>query len=115
MSVTIQLSGMESESRVCKAESGWNIVMHCLGVRLDLGFGFGVGVPESRVGWDGASVSGSLCQLDFHVRYLAIGRGHVTGHDGEAVDSDGGDAHEWESQRRGKYTAVMFITKLICF
>ena len=52
----------------------------CLGVRPDLGFGFGVGVLESGVGWDRASASGSLRQLDFHVRYLAIGRGHIITH-----------------------------------
>ena len=68
--------------------------MRCLGVRPDPGFGFGVGVPESGVGWDGASASGSLRRLDFHVQYLAIGRGRVVGRDGEAVDSNGGDAHE---------------------
>ena len=66
----------------------------CLGVRLDPGFGFGVRVPESGVGLDGASVSGSLHRLDFRVRYLAIGRGRVTGHNGEAVDSDEGDRHK---------------------
>ena len=69
-------------------------VTHCLRVHLDPGFGFGVGVPESGVGWDGASASGSLRRLDFCVRYLVIGRGHVVGHDGEVVDSNGGDAHE---------------------
>ena len=68
--------------------------MHCLGVRLDPGFGFGVRVPESGVGLDGASASGSLRRLDFHVQYLAMGRGHVTGCNGEAVDSDSGDADE---------------------
>ena len=52
----------------------------------DLKFSFGFGVLESGVGLDGASVSGSLCQLDFRVRYLAIGGGHVVGHDGEASD-----------------------------
>ena len=77
------------------------IVMRCLGVRPDPGFRFGVRVPESRVGWDGASASGSLCRLDFHVWYLAMGRGRVTGCDDEAVDSNGGDAHEQELQCRG--------------
>ena len=91
------------------------LVTRCLRVRLDPGFGFGVGVPESRVGWDGASASRSLHRLDFHVWYLVIGRGRVAGHNGEAVDSDGGDAYEWESQCGGGYTAVMFITRLICF
>ena len=75
--------------------------MRCLGVRPDLGFGFGVGVPESGVGWDGASASGSLCQLDFCVRYLVMGRGRVAGRDDEAVDSNGGDAHEQESRCGG--------------
>ena len=89
--------------------------MHCLEVCLDLGFGFRVGVLEYGVGWDGASASRSLHQLDFHVQYLVIGRGRVAGHNGEAVDLDGGDAHEWESQCGGGYTAVMFITRLICF
>ena len=92
----------------------WGCVTHCLGVCPDPGFRFGVGVPESGVGWDRASASGSLRRLDFRVRYLAIGRGRVAGRDGEAVDSDGGDAHERESQHGG-YSAVMFITKLICF
>ena len=71
-------------------------VTRCLGVRPDLGFGFRVGVLESGVGWDGASASGSLCRLDFHVWYLAMGRGCVTGRDDEVVDSNGGDAHEQE-------------------
>ena len=71
--------------------------MRCLGVCPDLGFRFRVGVPESRVGWDRASASRSLHQLDFHVQYLARGRGHVAGHDDEAVDSNGGDVHEQES------------------
>ena len=35
-------------------------VTRCFRVHPDLGFGFGVGVPESGVGWDGASVSRSL-------------------------------------------------------
>ena len=65
-------------------------VMHCLGVCLDPGFGFGVGVPESGVGWDGTSASGLLHRLDFRVWYLAIGRGRVTGCDSEAVDSTEG-------------------------
>ena len=66
----------------------------CLGVRPDPGFGFGVGVPESGVGLDGASASGSLRQLDFCIRYLAIGRGCVAGHDSKAVDLDEGDGNE---------------------
>ena len=69
-------------------------VMHCLGVRPDPGFRFGVGVLESGVGLDGASVSGLLHQLDFHIWYLVIGGGRVVGHDGEAVDSDKGDRHK---------------------
>ena len=73
----------------------------CLGVRLDPGFGFGVRVPESGVGWDGASAGGSLRQLNFCVRYLAMGRGRVVGRDNEMVDSNGGDAHEQESQCGG--------------
>ena len=52
----------------------------------DLKFGFRFGVPESGVGLDGASASGPLRRLDFHVRYLAIGGGHATGHDGKASD-----------------------------
>ena len=63
------------------------VVTRCLGVCPDLGFGFGVGVPESGVGWDGASASGSLRRLDFRVWYLAIGRGRVVEREGEAVDS----------------------------
>ena len=69
-------------------------VTRCLGVRPDPGFRFGVRVPESGVGLDGASASGSLSRLDFHVRYLAIGGGCVMGHDGRTVDSDEGDRHE---------------------
>ena len=65
-------------------------VTRCLGVHLDPGFGFGVGVPESRVGLDGASASGSLRRLNFRVWYLAIGGGR----DSKAVDSDEGDRHE---------------------
>ena len=76
-------------------------ITRCLRVRPDLGFGFGVRVPESGVGWDGASASRSLHRLDFRVRYLAIGRGRVMGRDNEVVDSSGGDAHEQESQRGG--------------
>ena len=72
-------------------------VTHCLGVRLGLGFGFGVGVPESGMGWDGASASGSLRRLVFRIRYLVIGGGHLVGHDGEAVDSEEGDRHEWRA------------------
>ena len=63
----------------------------CLWVRPDPGFGFGVGVPESGVGWDGASASGSLRQLNFCVRYLVRGGGRVAGRDDEAVDSNRGD------------------------
>ena len=77
----------------CKGGQG-GTVMHCLGVHPDLGFGFGVRVSESGVGLDRASASRLLRQLDFRVRYLVIGRGHVVGHDGEAVDSDEGDGHE---------------------
>ena len=46
-------------------------------------------------------MSGSLCQLNFRVWYLVIGRGRAVGHDNEAVDSNGGDAHERESQHGG--------------
>ena len=35
------------------------------------------------MGLDGASASGSLCGLDFCVRYLVTGRGHTAGRDGE--------------------------------
>ena len=69
-------------------------VTRCLRVDPDLGFRFRVGVPESGVGWDGASASGLLRQLDFHIRYLAIGRGRIVGRDGEAVDLNEGDGHE---------------------
>ena len=72
-------------------------VTRCLRVRPDPGFRFGVGVLESGVGWDGASVSGLLHRLDFRVRYLAMGRGCVAGHDDETVDLNGGDAHKQES------------------
>ena len=67
----------------------------------DLGFRFGVRVPESGVGWDRASASRLLCRLNFHIRYLARGRGCVAGRDDEAVDSNGGDVHEQESQCGG--------------
>ena len=77
------------------------VVTRCLRVRLDLGFGFEVRVPESGVGWDGASASGSLHRLDFHIWYLAMGRARVVGRDDEAVDSNGGDAHEQESRCGG--------------
>ena len=46
-------------------------------------FRFGFGVPGSVVGLDGASASGSLHRLDFHVRYLVTGRGHAVGRNGE--------------------------------
>ena len=75
--------------------------MRCLGVIPDPGFRFGVGVPESGVGWDGASASGSLRRLDFRVRYLVRGRGHVAGRDNEAVDSNGGDVCGRESRCGG--------------
>ena len=76
--------------------------MCCLGIHPDPGFGFGVRVLESGLGWDRASASGLLRQLDFRIWYLAMGRGHVAGHNDEAVDSNGGDAHEPESRcRRG--------------
>ena len=85
----------------CQRVNLAGLVTRCLGVHPDPGFRFGVGVPESGVGWDQASVSGSLRRLDFHVRYLARGRGHVVGRDDEAVDSNGGDVHEQESRCRG--------------
>ena len=66
-----------------------------------MAFGFRVGVPESGVGWDGASASRLLRRLDFRVRYLVMGRGRVAGRDDKAVDSNGGDAHEQESQCGG--------------
>ena len=52
----------------------------------DLKFRFGFRVPESRVGLDRASASGSPRRLNFRVRYLAVGGGHVAGRDGEASD-----------------------------
>ena len=61
-------------------------VTHCFGVSPDLKFGFGFRVPESGVGLDGASASRSLHQLDFCVRYLVIGGGHVAGCDSKASD-----------------------------
>ena len=69
-------------------------VTRCLRVRPDLGFGFGVGVPESWVGLDGASASGLLRRLNFCIQYLAIGGGRITGCNGETVDLDEGDRHE---------------------
>ena len=77
-------------------------VTRCLGVHPGPGFGFGVRVPESGMGWDGASASGLLCQLVFRVQYLVIGGGHVVGCNGEAVDSEEGDRHEWRAKRRGQ-------------
>ena len=77
------------------------VVTCCLGVCPDPGFRFGVRVLESGVGWDGASVSGSLRRLDFRVRYLAMGRGRVAGRDDEVVDLNGGDAHKQESRCGG--------------
>ena len=68
--------------------------MHCLGVRPDLGFRFGVRVLESGVGLDGASASRSLFRLNFHVWYLVIGGGHVVECDSEAADLDVGDRHK---------------------
>ena len=53
-------------------------------------FGFGFGVSETGVGMDGASASGLLHQLCFCVWYLAMGGGHVAGHDGKASDWIGG-------------------------
>ena len=76
-------------------------ITRCLGVRPDPGFRFGVRVLESGVGWDRASVSGSLHQLDFRIQYLARGRGHVAGHDDKAVDLNGGDVHGQESRCGG--------------
>ena len=56
----------------------------------DLEFGFGFGVSEARVGMDRASASGSLCQLCFHVWYLAMGGGHITGVMAKQVTGWGG-------------------------
>ena len=53
---------------------------------LDPEFRFGLRVSEAGVGMDGASVSGLLCQLCFCVQYLAMGGGHVMGHNGKASD-----------------------------
>ena len=69
-------------------------VTRCLGIRLDPGFRFRVGVLESRAGLDRASASGLLCRLDFRIQYLVIGGGCIAGHDGEVVDSDKGDRHK---------------------
>ena len=51
----------------------------------------------------GSGWSSDVCSsdLDFCIQYLAMGRGHVTGHDNEVVDSNGGDAHEQELQCGG--------------
>ena len=76
-------------------------VTRCLGVCPGLGFGFRVGVPGSRMGWDGASASGLLRRLVFRIRYLAIGGGHIVGRNGEAVDSEDGDRHKWRVKHRG--------------
>ena len=62
---------------------------------------------------DGASASGSLCRLCFRIRYLAMGGGHIAGHDGEASDWMGGTTMN-RGLARMSFTAVMFITKLIC-
>ena len=60
----------------------------------DPGFGFGVRVPGSIVGWDEASVSGLLRRLDFRVWYLAIDGGHAAGHDGKVGKRTKGDNNE---------------------
>ena len=54
-------------------------------------FGFGFGVSETGVGMDWASASRSLRQLCFRIRYLAMGGGHVAGHNSEASDWMKGD------------------------
>ena len=99
-------AGKNGNSYIVSSFSGlWALlcpgVTCCLGVRLDPGIGCGVGVPESRVGWDGASVSGSLRRLEFRVQHLAMGRGRVAGCDDKTVDSNRGDAHEQESRCGG--------------
>ena len=63
-------------------------------------FGFGFRALETGVGLDGASASGSLCQLNFRVRYLVIGGGHVTGHDDEARDQTKGVDDEQRSNTK---------------
>ena len=90
---------MKTRSCSWQSDPTCALVTCCLRVCPDpgFGFGFGVGVPESGVGWDGASVSGSLCRLNFRIWYLAMGRGRVAGCDDEVVDSNRGDAHKQES------------------
>ena len=67
---------------------------------LDPEFGFGFKVLEAGVGLDGASPSGSLHRLNFCVRYLVMGGGHITGCDDEASDWKKGDEEEWRSNMK---------------
>ena len=75
---------------------------------LDLEFGFRFGVPESRGGMDGALVSRSLCRLCFRIQYLAMGGGHVVGHDGKASDWMRGDDDEWRSSMKEFYSSNVY-------
>ena len=43
---------------------------------------------------DGASASGLLCQLNFHIQYLVIGAGCVMGHNDKAWDQTKGVNNE---------------------
>ena len=63
-------------------------------------FRFGFGVLEARVGLDRASASGSLCQLDFCIQYLAMGGGHITGRDNKASGWTKGDDDEQRSNTK---------------
>ena len=57
---------------------------------------------------DRASVSGSLCRLCFHIRYLAMGGGHVAGRDGEASDWMGEGNDEWRSSMKEFHSSNVY-------
>ena len=71
-------------------------------------FGFGFRVLEAGVGMDGASASGSLRQLCFHIWYLAMSGGHVMGRDGEASDWMRGDDNEWRSSMKKFHSSNVY-------
>ena len=57
---------------------------------------------------DGASASGSLHRLCFHVQYLAMGGGHIAGHDGKASDWTKGDDDERRSGTKEFYSSNVY-------
>ena len=81
---------------------GWGTLLRTvLGYVRTRGSGSGSEFQSRLLGWDEASASRLLCQLDFRVWYLARGRGHVAGRDNEVVDSNGGDVCRQESRCGG--------------